>query len=78
MGRLTSLSRSGCLVILPEPIAIGATVSIFLDDGEGTVTLRGQVVRIAGEVSPFGVGMMFGPLLPAAIAQVEALMHRNW
>jgi hypothetical protein len=74
-GRLTSLSRVGAFVIVEEPLAPGASVSIVISmvAGKGLV-LHGRVVRQGASGSAEGMGITFGAMPPATHAAVEELL----
>ncbi len=77
-GRLTSLSRLGALVVLEVSLPVGTPLALLLEPPSvpSALTLRGQVVRVEPSGTAHALGVMFAPLAPLTLIEIDFLLAR--
>jgi len=76
LARLKTLSRLGALLELGETLSVGTPLSVLIDlpGSESRLELRGQVLRAEPSEGAVSVAVMFAPLAPFALAQIDSLL----
>jgi hypothetical protein len=71
-GATSDLSLSGCYIDTMFPLAIGTTLELKLQVGEGTLLVLAKVVTCDPQV---GNGMQFTQMLPEDVEELRAFLE---
>ncbi len=77
-AQLSELSSRGCYIDMLEPIPTRTKLRLRICDGMSTCELDGKVIYMhsGGGFGIFGVGVLFGEMVPEQQSTIDAWLHR--